>query len=49
MKRRELLQRSAALGLGAAFPKAWELSANAEQPHGSDWGSSRRLALIQLR
>ena len=38
MKRRELLQRSAALGLGAAFPKAWELSANAEQPHGSDWG-----------
>ena len=30
MKRRELLQRSAALGLGAAFPKVWQLSANAE-------------------
>ena len=37
MKRRELLQRSAALGLGAAFPKVWQLSANAEPPLGPDW------------
>src|ERR1700737_5242763 len=37
MKRRQLLQRSAALGLGSAFPKFWMFSASAEPPHGPDW------------
>ena len=37
MNRRELLERSAALGLGAAFPRIWELRTNAEPPPVPDW------------